>query len=290
MAMMMIAQLTTATWFGAFRNLARRVLSSLPVLAVFGVVPVAVSISREASSPVPGSAHALYMAPWFVVLRAVVYWGSWLAIGHGLRSSSHSPRLAAGGLVALAITLTWASFDWMMSLSDGWYSTVYGVYWFAGGVIGALALLALLARSAGGVAVSRERWLALGSLLLTFVLFWAYIGFAQYIVIWSGDIPREVIWYVVRARGAWGGVALLLLLGAGAIPFLILLFGRTRRNGGALTALGVPLLAFHYVDTYWLVMPNLVPIDWRTIFFSVFALGAVVLSATLVASARRTTA
>jgi hypothetical protein len=185
------------------------------------------------------------------------------------------------------MTMTFASFDWMMSLSVGWYSTVYGVYWFAGGMIGALALLAILAQNADGdQTVARDRWLALGSLMLTFVLFWAYIGFAQYIVIWSGDIPREVTWYVARAHGAWGGVALAILLGAGAIPFLILLLGRVRRSGGALTALCALLLVFHYVDSYWLVMPNLAPVDAWTILLSGFSLGAIVACTALLARAR----
>jgi hypothetical protein len=282
MAMLMIAQITTATWFASFERLARRVVGSAPVLAVFGVIPVAVSLWAGPPAQA-GSARALYMAGWFVVLRAILYWVSWLAIGWGLRSPRPSPRLAAGGLVVLAITMTFASFDWMMSLSADWYSTIYGVYWFAGGMIGALGLLAVLARAAGVVAVSRDRWLALGSLLLTFVLFWAYAGFAQYVVIWSGDIPREVTWYVARARGAWGGVALAILFGAGVIPFLILLLGRTRRSGGALGALGGALLAFHYFDSYWLVMPNLAPVGWLTILLSGICLGAVVVPATLVA-------
>jgi len=288
MAMTMIAQLTTATWFASFEQPAKRILASLPVLALLGVVPVAVAIWNYTSSPSPpGSARAQYLAPWFVVSRAVVYWAIWLVMGQRLLSSKRSSRFASGGLVVLAITMTFASFDWMMSLSVGWYSTVYGVYWFAGGMIGALALLAILARSrSDDYPVARNRWLALGSLLLTFVLFWAYIGFAQYIVIWSGDIPREVTWYVERAHGAWGGVALAILISGGAIPFLILLLGRTRRSGGALTVLCALLLAFHYVDSYWLVMPNLARVDAWTIVLSGFSLGAVIAASMLLARMR----
>jgi hypothetical protein len=186
--------------------------------------------------------------------------------------------------------MTFASFDWMMSLTPEWYSTVYGVYWFGGGMVGALALLAMLARRPAFVATVDELH-ALGKLLLTFVMFWVYAAFAQYIVIWSGDIPREVTWYVVRNRGGWGGLALVLLLGSVALPFLLLLLLRVKRSGVLLGALGALLLAFHYVDTYWLVMPGLVPVTWWTVPVSLAALASVavvvVAASVMTAPARR---
>src|SRR5581483_5465432 len=137
-----------------------------------------------------------------------------------------------------AITMTFAAFDWMMSLTPDWLSTIYGVYWFAGGLVGALALLALMVGYApAGVewpAVSDDELHSLGKLLLTFVLFWLYCGFSQYIVIWSGDLPNEVTWYIPRTHGGWGAIAALLVLGGFAIPFLLLLFVSVKRSRRAL--------------------------------------------------------
>src|SRR5262249_14353672 len=160
----------------------------------------------------------------FVVARAVVYWVTWLVTARALRALGPRSRVVASvGLVALALTMTFASFDWIMSLSPRWYSTIYGVYWFAGGMVGALSLLALVARRASrnvDEGIPRDRWHSLGKLLCTFVLFWAYIGFSQYIVIWSGNLPVEVTWYSSRTHGGWGSVALAIVFGAGAVPFV----------------------------------------------------------------------
>lgn len=290
LALIMIARLTTATWFGAFRRSAELVVGALPALAILGV-PLIIAMPALHPPAVAGSARAIYGATPFLVARFVLYWIVWLAIAAGLRSAQRIEdrgdlllaarrfrRVSSAGLILLALTMTFASFDWMMSLTPEWYSTVYGVYWFAGGTVAALALLAVLAR------VPSERTTAdelqsLGKLLLTFVMFWVYAGFAQYIVIWSGDVPREVSWYVARNRGGWGGLAVILLIASVALPFLLLLLLRVKRSGVLLGTLGALLLAFHYVDTYWVVMPGLVPVTWWTVAVSVAVLLLVALLA-----------
>jgi hypothetical protein len=128
---------------------------------------------------------------------------------------------------------------------------------------------------------------SLGKLLLTFVLFWLYIAFAQYIVIWSGDLPREVTWYVPRTRGAWAGLALVLLLGMFVLPFLALIVRAVKRSGAALAALGALLLVLHWADTYWMVMPDLVGVSWWTVIVAV-AMAVIVVEATVVFAAFRT--
>jgi hypothetical protein len=215
-------------------------------------------------------------------VRAVLYWGTWIALAELLRGASlrqdraggagdaaaaraldrRMRALSAAGLPALALTLTFASFDWMMSLSPAWSSTVYGVYAFAGGAVGALALLAVLAarRPRGDATnpVGDEHRHALGKLLLTFVLLWAYLGYSQLIVIWSADLPREVAWYVAR-RGGWDAVAALLVVGHLIVPTLALFVRAVKRSALLLGALGAWLLAMHYVDVYWLVLPERTP-------------------------------
>lgn len=302
MALVMIAHLTTATWFAVLRPRADRITAALPALAVCGLLLIGL-IPRFRLAGAPGQARAVYLAPGFATLRLIVYWIAWLVIGESLRKagrlddageSERAARLyrrtSSAGLIVLGFTMTFASFDWLMSLTPEWYSTVYGVYWFAGGVVGALALLAIQAGRASSTksppVIDADHLQALGKLLVTFVMFWVYIGFAQYIVIWSGNIPREVTWYVTRTHGAWGGFAMVILLAGAALPFLLLLLLRVKRSATLLALVGGLLLAFQYADTYWVVMPGLVPITSWTIVMSAAMLVLVVAVAMIVASVR----
>ena len=285
LATIMIAHLTTATWFGPLRWRALRALDALPVLAVLGVlILLAIPSLYPWVSAAPPSGVSRYLNVPFFIVRFIVCWAIWIGLAHALRSTMRMEgegdiaratkryrRISALGLILLGLTMTIAAFDWLMSLSPEWYSTIYGVYWFAGGLVGALSLLAVLA-STGSGAGGTDTVHAIAKLLLTFILFWVYIGFSQYIVIWSGGIPREVTWYVPRTHGGWGGLAALLLFGNFAFPFLILLIEPLKRSRSVVAAVGVLLLALHYLDTFWLVMPGLVSITWWTIIVAAAAL------------------
>ena len=300
LATIMIALLTTATWFAALRSQAERVIRAMPALAVLSVLLLPAVFVLQPAVDTADQARRVYLKPAFLVARTVMYWIVWLAIAESLRATlrhqgagagddskaaRHSRVVASAGLVALALTMTFASIDWMMALTPRWYSTIYAVYWFAGGMTGALGLLAILSRSD---AQPRERdgaIQALGKLMLTFVMFWVYIGFAQYIVIWSANIPLEVTWYVERTHEAWGGVALALLIGA-AISFLALVNRAVRRRGAIVAALGALLLVLRYVDAFWTVIPGVVPLTWWLIALSAATLVIVVDATMLVAAIR----
>ncbi|MGH7618048.1 MAG: hypothetical protein ACREPM_12535 [Gemmatimonadaceae bacterium] len=299
LAMTMIALLTTASWFAAVRHYAERVISALPALAVL-CVPLLVAVLTLQPAVAPDDhARRAYLNPTFLVARAVLYWIAWLVIAESLRVAFRIQRggddakaarrfrvISCAGLVVLSLTMTFASFDWMMALTPRWYSTVYGVYWFAGGMTGAMGLLAILGRAYGKPAELTGSFQAIGKLMLTFVMFWVYTGFAQYIVIWSGNIPVEVLWYVQRTRGAWGGVALALLIGA-AIAFVALVNRSIRARGEVVAALGVLVLVLHYVDTSWMLLPSVMPATWWVAALSVATLIIVAESAILVAATRQ---
>jgi hypothetical protein len=282
LAMIGIARATAATWFIVLRRQAEQVVATLPAFGVL-FIPVLVAArllypwARQESSPELLAAIAgksAYLNLPFFIVRAAIYWIVWIGLGEVLRQASvrqdrgDSPELerrlriaSAGGLVAFAITVTFASIDWMMSLAPTWYSTIYGVDYFAGGMVGALALLATLiarGRRHGELpdTVGVEHLHALAKLLLTFVLFWVYIGFSQFIVIWSAEIPAESSWYVIRARGGWGALGALLVAGHFALPFCALLIRAIKRNIWAMAAIGVWMLVMHYADIYWMVMPD----------------------------------
>lgn len=275
LALTMIAHLSTATWFESFHVHARRVLRTLPALAAIGIlllflVPVLFPWSAPTST-IATSDVAHYLNTPFFVARFVGYWVAWIALARALgatdrlaaagqteRAATRYRRISSAGLIVLGFTMTFAAFDWMMSLTPDWSSTIYGVTWFAGGMVSALALLGLMASfDANRAAVPSRALDSLSKLLLTFVLFWLYTTFSQYIVIWSGGLPREVTWYLARTSGAWGNVALLLLLGGGLLPFLVLLLPEARRSATTIGVLGGVLLAVHFLDMLWVVAPGL---------------------------------
>lgn len=296
LALVMVAHLTNATWFEEFRARAMGVIAALPVVVALGIIALVLEPVIRVDAP-PGTSRALYMNPVFVAVRAIVYWVVWLAIWQSIRRTGERARrgdakavsrytvVSSVGLVALALSMTFASFDWMMSLSRNWSSTVYGVYWFAGGAVGALAFLAIRPRSEQVLESPVEPPVVdLGKLTLTFILFWVYTGFAQYIVIWSGDIPHEVTWYVARVAGGWGWLALVILVGGVLVPFLALLPRRVRASPGLMAAIGFTLLAMHYLDTYWLIVPGTVSVGWLTVLISPVVLSLVIVVTFVVAS------
>src|SRR5512147_1231168 len=125
-------------------------------------------------------------------------------------------RTSGAAMVFYALTVNFAAIDLLMSLDPAWYSTIFGVYFFSGGVLGFFALLsvvtALLQRSGRlGGAVSDEHYHDLGKLVFAFVIFWAYIAFSQFMLMWYANIPEETRWYLVRTRGPWLAVSWLLL-------------------------------------------------------------------------------
>jgi hypothetical protein len=287
LALIMIARVTGATWFVVLRREAEQVAAVLPALAaLFVPVLAAVRVLYPWAAPGAGtlqSAHArvagnaAYLNVPFFVARAAIFLAVWVALGELLRRASlvqdrgdsaaverRMYVLSAVGLPAFALATSFASFDWMMSLVPSWYSTIYGVDFFAGGMVGGLALLAVLVargRRHGELpeAVGSEHMHALAKLLLTFVLFWVYISFSQFIVIWSAEIPAEAAWYIVRTRGGWWTLGVVLIAGHFALPFCALLIRAVKRSVGAMALLGGFLLVMHYLDIYWIVMPDAAP-------------------------------
>jgi len=215
-----------------------------------------------------------YLNPSFFTLRAVVYlaiW-SWLAWFFLQRSACQDEtgrpeltlameRMSYPAIILLGLSMTFASFDWFMSLMPEWYSTIFGVYYFSGAAVGSLAAIVLLliafqlAGFLNGV-VTADHYHDLGKLLFGFVIFWGYIAFSQYMLIWYGNIPEETTWYQIRQQGGWIAVSLLLLFGHLIIPFFGLLSRESKRNKVRLGFWAAWLLIFHWLDMYYLIMPH----------------------------------
>jgi len=172
------------------------------------------------------------------------------------------PALALYGL-----SMTFAAFDWGMSLEPHWFSSIYGVLIIAGQVLAAMAFaiiaLAWLSQQPPlAQLMTDQHFNDLGNFLLGVTLFWMYIAFSQYLIIWSGNLPEEVVWYLARLEGGWGWVALFLLLFHFALPFAVLLSARIKQRAERLTLMAGLLLVAELVHLYWLVEPAFHPGDF----------------------------
>jgi hypothetical protein len=280
-----IMQALRAGWFLPLRRPCEVGVAALPALAL-AFVPVlvwsdALYVWRSPVGLADDGARALVAAKadWlnlpFFGARAGVFLGGWLLLGEALWRLSQRQHLApeahaarmrrigAVGLPWLAVSTTFAAFDWLMSLDPTWYSTIYGLYFLSGGFVAGLAGLSVAAwvghRQGPLALLTPSHFSALGRLVFAFVCFWAYIAYSQVLVIWMGDLPKEVPWYLVRLQGSWGVCAAAVVATAFAAPFLLLLPRAPKRRPGFLAAVGGLLLVGHYLDTYWLVMPHATP-------------------------------
>ncbi len=287
---LMIQRTIAATWSIVLHRAAEAVAATLPLLTLL-FVPVLLAWPQlfpwlhdaaGPASPLPAELRPGYLALPYAALRAAACFAVWNAAALLLRRWSlrqqaggdavalaHRQRvLSAAGLPLVAFALTLAAFDWLMSLTPGWTSTIFGVYYFAGAMVGILALLAVAAHRLereGGLAgiITVSHYHALGKLLFTFLVFWAYIAFAQLLLIWIADLPREATWFVARAAGSWAIVSGLLVAGHFLLPFFALLSRELKRRPAALAAVGAWLLVMHFVDVYWIVLPALHPAGAR---------------------------
>jgi hypothetical protein len=273
---------TRAGWSVAVRRVAEAFAANFAWLWVL-FVPVALSIwisdQYHWVHPAPDD-HVLehkrpYLNVPFWLIRAGIYFLVWGFLGvfffrnsvaqdgSGDVARTHRMQaMAPAAAILFALTLTFAAVDWVMSLAPHWFSTIWGPYFFAASCCGYFSLQILvfsfLQRSGKvGAEVTPEHYQDLGKLLFSFgTVFWAYIGFSQYMLIWYANLPEETTWYLPRQLGGWKVVSLLLIVGHFVLPFLILITRHTKRWKPSLTAIAAWMLVMHYVDVYWLVMPH----------------------------------
>jgi len=160
------------------------------------------------------------------------------------------------------LRLTFASFDWLMSLDPHWYSTIFGVYIFAGSFLSAIAfvvlvLIALHKRNILTDVITVEHYHDLGKFLFSFTVFWGYMAFSQYFLIWYANIPEETIWFAHRWEGSWKYITLVLVFGHFVVPFLALMPRAAKRNLKFMRIISIWILLMHFFDLYWLVIPTL---------------------------------
>lgn len=276
----MIFHLTGATWSVPVRRLLENLAAPMPLLFVL-FLPVLFGVHSlyhwSHAEAVAGDPLLQLKAPYlnhsFFAVRAFLYFAVWILLALRLRRQSllqddghdHTAGMrctSAAGVILFALTLTFASFDWFMSLDAHWYSTIFGLYIFSGCAVAGLAAVILLARhlqSRGHLreTIGMQQYHDLGKLLFAFTVFWAYMAVSQYFLIWYGNIPEETIWYHHRWHGSWKIVSLILVFGHFLIPFMLLLTRWAKRNLAVLAGFSLWLLFMHWLDLQWLVMPSL---------------------------------
>jgi hypothetical protein len=221
------------------------------------------------------AAKAKYLNVPFFVGRTVFYFlvagfVAWRLFGLSTQQdSSGDPaltqkqrNLGVGALPLLAFVITFAGFDWLMSLNPTWYSTIFGVYYFSGSLWSTFAILIIVVTVARGrdpfaEKVNVEHIHNLGKLLFAFTCFWGYIGFSQMMLIWIAGLPEEIPFYIVRMRGEWAAVGIALIVGHFFVPFALLLSRDLKRNPTRLSMVAGWALLMNLLDVFWLVMPTL---------------------------------
>ena len=284
LGLLMLQHLTGGQWGLVSRRVFEAATRTLPLLAlafipvVVGVRPLflwarpeAVQVDRILQMKAP------YLNVPFFIGRAVVYFALWLLCAFLLNKWSDAQdrgeaavtpedtvrfrKLSAPGLLFLILTVTLASVDWIMSVDPHWYSTILGLLAVVGQGLSALAftILVLAMVASSGVLAGRltpRHFHDLGKLLLAFVMLWAYLSFSQFLIIWSGNLPEEIPWYIERIRGGWGAIALLLVIGHFALPFALLLSRDLKRHSNLLSRVAFLVIVMRLVDLIWLVAPT----------------------------------
>ncbi|HEX2865459.1 MAG TPA: quinol:cytochrome C oxidoreductase [Ignavibacteriales bacterium] len=198
-------------------------------------------------------------------------------------------RSSAVFMPVFAITITLAAIDWMMSLEPHWFSTIFGVYYFAGTILAALAsatiAVVLFIRKGYFTNITEDHLYSLGALLFAFVNFWAYIAFSQYLLIWYANLPEETTWFLLRWQGSWKIVSIALIVIHFIVPYFGLLSQPSKMNPRRLMFMSVWILFAHLFDLYWLIMPTFsrtgVTLGWMEFAFPIAAVGLVIVFFTL---------
>tara|TARA_R110002095_G_scaffold211811_2_gene200358 strand:+ start:4772 stop:6013 length:1242 start_codon:yes stop_codon:yes gene_type:complete len=281
----MIQQLTRAGWSVVLRRLSEFLAMGVIPLAVLVLPIVLLTLAGSdvlyqwANAKIVSEDHLLqakapYLNSGFFAIRYLIYFGSWIFLARFFlnksveQDESGDPELtllmerrSGPGLLLFAFTISFAAIDFIMSLDPHWFSTIFGIYYFAAGLVGffsvlAISLIYLRSRGLLQEPVTTEHLHDVGKLLFAFNCFWAYIAISQYLLIWYANIPEETIFFLHRQSHGWGVVSLILVIGHFAIPFVFFMSRWMKRNPKTLFFWSAYLLVMNWIDIFWLVLPN----------------------------------
>jgi len=280
MAILMLHHLTGGWWGYPIRRLLEAGTRTFVWMAAL-FVPVLLGMSRlyKWAQPAEVAADSMlqYKRPYlnapFFTVRVLVYFAIWIGLARILNKwSSEQDRtgdpslatrleaLSGPGLILWGLAATYSSIDWVMSLEAHWFSTMYGMIVMVVAALTAMSFVIFVLRQLSGQepissAVTASQFNDLGNLMLAFVMLWAYLSFSQFLIIWAGNIKDEIPWYISRAFGGWGVIAVILIVLHFALPFLLLLQRSVKRRLRMLSLVAGMLIVLSLVDVYWLVAP-----------------------------------
>jgi hypothetical protein len=281
LALLMLQHLTGGGWGLVIRRVLEAATQTLPLMVLL-FVPIILgahsiySWTHEeeiAKHPVLALKAKYLNVPFFSV-RAVIYFAVWILLAYLLtrwstlqdqtadrRYTKKMQMLSGPGMVLLVFTVSFASIDWFMSLEPEWFSTIYGFIFVGSWSLSALAFViaalgVLSKHEPAKNFVAQLHFHDLGKLLLALVMLWTYFSFSQFLIIWSGNLPEEIHWYIPRTHGGWGVIALLVVILHFAFPFLFLLSRNFKRDAGKLVAISILILVMRLFDLFWTIGPS----------------------------------
>ena len=294
LALGMVHQLSGGGWGVVIRRPIGAATRVLPVMTML-FLPIAFGMFRLYSwTNLDLVAHDealqhkhLYLNTPFFLVRAAIYFLVWNTLTYFLNAWSleqdtnpdpqfarRMQKLSAVGLLGYGLTITFASFDWLMSLEPHWFSTIYGVLIMGGQGLSALAVLIVVLvwlsrRPPLDRIIVAAHFHDLGNLMLAFIMLWAYFSFSQYLIIWSGNLPAEIAWYLHRLQTGWRAVGITLILFHFVVPFLLLLSRTMKREARTIVIVAGGILVARLVDLFWLIAPEFhqsgVAVSWLDI-------------------------
>src|SRR5271157_1437928 len=286
MAILMIRHLTGGGWGTVIRRILGAAMRTLPLLAIL-FIPVILGMHRLYiwARPLENIADkhlrehlvditGTYLTPRGFFWRAVFYFAIWnllsFLLSHWSKQTDHAgapdntlrfKAVAGPGLILYAFTISFAAIDWVMSLDPSWISTIFGLIVLIGEVLSAMCFAVVVER----ILVDYKPMSEMlkpdfvhdhGKWMLAFTMVWAYFNFSQWLIIWAGNLPSEITFYLKRLSGGWGSIGLFLALFGFALPFAVLLSRPFKRNIRRLAWLAVWMLLIRYLDLFWIIEPN----------------------------------
>lgn len=286
----MLQHITRAGWSVSVRRLSENIAGTLPFMLLL-FIPIIVSFSSDHGiyshwtekwnltegaegydAVIAGKSG--YLNPTFFFIRVVIYFAIWIGLASFFRRNSikqdetgdpalsmKMSRIAAPGLLFFSLSITFAAFDWIMSIDPHWFSTIFGITYFAGGFMSFLAFTILMCKYLNSKgyykeAVNTEHYHDLGKLMFSFMVFWTYTNFSQYMLIWYANLPEETGWFAHRAIHGWGAVGAMLIIGHFFFPFIFLLSRNVKRHSVLLPVGAIAMLLVHCLDMQFLILPS----------------------------------
>lgn len=294
-----------ADWSTPIRRVPEHLAAIIPFMIILSV-PLLLNLNNLFHWTHPGDDKILlhkvpYLNVSFFIIRVFVCLGLWglfyfLISKNSLKQdvtkdqllTKKNIKLSAVFIPLFAITISVSAIDWMMSLEPHWFSTIFGVYFFSGTVVTALAavtIIVVILKERGYLSsrLTNDHLFSLGALIFAFINFWAYIAFSQYMLIWYADLPEETFWFMQRWEGSWAIFSIVMMVSNFLVPYIILLSQPAKMDPKKLKFVAIWLLAAKFIDYYWVIIPNMatsehgVVLSWMDITYPVAFIGLIML-------------